>query len=1031
VSGTTAKATLLVVASERHVERWARDGGMVETRARLRARLFDLLVDDRVAATAIETRLALAESLASATRDRLLAPMAREGGEAWERTVDAIDAAIGSLRSAGTHEDSLARIARENRGAAGLRARMLVDAMRSLDAALDARGLVDPRAVGMRLARVLSSLPESRVLAAVGAGSVVARFVLDWDGADAAWWRALDEALVRAGGEGASVELPSFESSDASAKIDAARENGPLDVLSEDVARALDAPPTPIAIDAPLGDLRLAGPPASDVHTRVTLRASSDAEGQARAVVDAVRGALARGCGIEEVAIGVPRFDEAAIGAIRRAFDEARIPLFDARGEAPIESGVVAFAMRALSTGAHGLSRLDVAALARARYVDARRLEVEPEALADLAYALERTPGASAEDARAALAATARASSPDNPARADARAGLALRLAAIVEPASRTMTRVEHVAAARAIFHGLGIDPLSARAFERALASDAPPEGVARAELRAVARDAHAWEMFHAALTDYETALVRLGIHRAVVAPHVFRHELARTLDARAGRPGAARAAAVRVAPLVDLAAEELGLLVVIEAGDGALPSRAEGDSLVYDSLAPALRAIEPAHAPSPLAVRAARELTALALAASSARAIVLTRRVRDEDGAAIAPSPIVAWLERGGVASSMWRASPLDGPAVSAREARLRHVARDDGSSSARRARIERTREARFEHADAPRDPILGDLESDDALPLTIARALTAETGGDDRALAVTSLERFATCSFQGFAQHVLRARRERPLREIPDARESGTLMHRALAVAFKATAHLWRERPRDAARIRTIALDECDGVLRTELLASPLRRLAFARVRDAVAATLEWSLADESWDFVRAEQSFGDGRRASWPALVLDDGDTRLALRGSIDRVDEGHGRAAVRAIDYKSSKRAAESGMRTLGDTAFQVALYARVAADALQAAERAGIYVPAPRPDDVGPKLKKDFDAKWSVLHCASDENAAITTIELGALDVVRRVRLGAIAPRPSDDAACTMCDSSGACRKPRFAIAREDDDGGAA
>jgi len=1028
VSGTSAKSTLLVVASERHVERWARDGGMVETRARLRARLFDLLVDDRVAATAIETRLALAESLAAATRDRLLAPMAREGGEAWERTVDAIDSAIGSLRSAGTREESLARVARENRGAAGLRARMLLDAMRALDATLDARGLVDARAVGARLARVIASLPESRVLAAVGAGSVIARFVLDWDGADAAWWRALDEALVRAGGEGARVELPSFESSNA--KIDAARENGPLEVLSEDVARALDAPPATIAIEATLGDLHLAGPPDDHVRARVTLRAASDAEGQARAVVDAVRGALALGSGLEEIAIGVPRFDEAAIGAIRRVFDEARIPLFDARGEAPIESGVVAFAMRVLSIGAHGLSRLDVAALARARYVDVRRLEAEPDALADLAYALERTPSASGGDALAALAATARASSQGDPARAEARATLALRIAAIVDPAARSMTRVEHVTAARAIFASLGIDPLAARAFEHALASDAPPEGVARAELRAVARDAHAWEMFHAALADYEAAVSRLGIQRAVVAPHVFRHELARTLDARAGRPGAARAAAVRVAPLVDLAAEPLALLVVIEAGDGALPSRAEGDSLVHDSLGPALRAIDPARALLPLAIRSARELTSLALAASSARAIVLTRRARDEDGAAIAPSPIVAWLERGGIASSTWRASPLDGPAVSVREARLRRVAREDGSSSARRARIERTREARFEHADAPRDPILGDLESDDALGLSIAQALTAETGGGERALAVTSLERFATCAFQGFAQHVLGARRERPLREIPDARESGTLMHRALAVAFKATAPLWRQRPRDAERIRAIALDECDGVLRTESLASPLRRLAFARVRDAVAATIEWSLADESWDFVRAEQTFGDGRRASWSALVLDDGETRLAVRGSIDRVDEGHGRAAVRAIDYKSSKRAAESGMRSLGDTAFQVALYARVAADALHAAERAGIYLAAPRPDDLGPKLKKDFDVRWSTLNGTSP-GARVTAIESRAIDVVGRVRLGALAPRPSDDAACTMCDSSGACRKPRFAIAREDDDGGAA
>ncbi len=1020
-------ARLLVVASERDVERWSRGGEVVETRARLRSRLFDLLIDDRVAATAIETRIALAEALATVAQDRLLAPMARGGGEAWERTIDAIDAAIGALRAAGTREDSLERVARTVKGGAGLRGRMLLDAMRALDRALDARALVDPRAVGARLARAIETLPASRVRASVGAGRVVARFVIDWDGGDARWWRALDEALVRAGGEGARVELPSFEPSEA--RLDPSRENGPLDVVAEDVARALDAPPTTIAIEPTLGDLRLAGPVPQHARLCATLRAASDAEAQARAVVDVVRQALVEGAGLEQIAIGVPRFDAVAVGALRRAFDEARIPLFEARGEAPIESGVVAFAMRALATAAQGLSRLDVAALARSRYVNPERLDVDAKALVDLAYALERTPSAAADDPREALAATARASAPEDPALGASRAALALRLVAIVEPASRTMTRAGHVAAARATFAALGIDPLAARAFDGTLASDEPPRGVARAELRAVARDAHAWEILDVALSDYEAAVARLGTARTPVAPQVFRHELAQALGARAGRPGAARAAAIRVAPLVDLATEPLALLVVLDAGDGSLPSRAAGDSLVHDSLAPSLRAVDAAFAPASLAVRAARELTALALAVSHARAVVLTRRTRDEDGGVIAPSPVVAWLERGGVASTAWRSSPLDGSPVSAREARLRRLVRghETGASSARRARIERSREARFERAKAPSDPILGDLDSLAELPRVVIDALTAETGGTGRALAVTSLERLATCAFQGFAAQVLHARRDRPLREIPDARESGTLMHRALAAAFKATAELWKARPRDAARIRELALRDCDAVLRTESLASPLRRLAFARVRESVAAIVEWSLADESWDFIRAEQSFGDGRRASWPALLMDDGVTTLAVRGSIDRVDEGHGRASVRVIDYKSSKGAAESGMRTLGDTAFQIALYARVAADALHALERSGIYVAAPRPDDISPKLRKDFDAKWASLHAGG---GAVTPIEARALDVVRQVRLGAIAPRPADDSACARCDSSGGCRKPRFAIAREDDEGGA-
>jgi RecB family exonuclease len=561
-----------------------------------------------------------------------------------------------------------------------------------------------------------------------------------------------------------------------------------------------------------------------------------------------------------------------------------------------------------------------------------------------------------------------------------------------------------------------------------------------RAQVQAVARDAHAWELLDIALADCEAAADRLGIAETVVTPRAFRHELAHALDARAGRPGAARAGAVRVVNLEELAAEKLALLVVIDANDGRLPSRGnagrgpgrnrgEGDSF-HEGLASALRSIDPVRAPASFSVRAARQLTSLALAVTSARSIVLVRRSRDEEGALMAPSPVVAWLERCGVKPSIWRASPLDGRPVCAHEATLRRAARGElgRPGVARRARIERTREARFEALAPAADPILGDLDDGALAPGSpVLAALLVETGGGDRPLAVTNLERFAVCPFQGFGGQVLHARPQRPLRELPDRRESGTLIHRALAAAFTATAPLWAERPRNATAIHAEAREAVDLLLREETLASPLRRLALARVRDAVRAVVTWSLADENWDFALAEQSFGDVRTrrvGAWPPLVLEEGGVRLALRGSIDRLDTGHGRASVRALDYKTSPRAAESGMRALGETAFQVALYARAAADALGRPERAGLYVGATRPDDVGPKLKKDFEANWSALHTALPGRA--TPIEARALDLVRRVRQGGIAPRPADDSACTTCDLSGGCRKPRFAIARDEE-----
>ena len=79
---------------------------------------------------------------------------------------------------------------------------MLLLARRAVDAVLEARELVDPRGMGAVLAARIALHPAPRVAAAVGAKGVTARFVLEWDGADVAWWRALDAALVRAGGRG-------------------------------------------------------------------------------------------------------------------------------------------------------------------------------------------------------------------------------------------------------------------------------------------------------------------------------------------------------------------------------------------------------------------------------------------------------------------------------------------------------------------------------------------------------------------------------------------------------------------------------------------------------------------------------------------------------------------------------------------------------------------------------------------------------------------------------------------------------------
>ena len=282
-----------------------------------------------------------------------------------------------------------------------------------------------------------------------------------------------------------------------------------------------------------------------------------------------------------------------------------------------------------------------------------------------------------------------------------------------------------------------------------------------------------------------------------------------------------------------------------------------------------------------------------------------------------------------------------------------------------------------------------------------------------------MTALERIATCAFQGFASQVLGAREPALVADAPDSRETGTLVHDALAAAFGATEKLWSKRPRDRDAILSRGVAAADAALHWVSAASPLRRLTLERARADVRAVLEWSLADEAWDFASAEQPFGDERAASWAALELSDGATRVRLRGKIDRVDVAHARDAVRALDYKTSGPAATEAGKELGDTSFQVAVYADVAAAHLRVPDRDGVYVPA-RVTMLAPgwSRSKAHDKAWVDATAETEGRSRLAT---RALTVLRDLREGGVSPAPRHERACDRCSYDGGCRKPRFAI----------
>ncbi len=1057
---------LVVVPSERHVERLAREGVRAETRTSLRSRLLAALLPDVALADARQCRLALAMALASpgdaparpapaaappppspartpkkrgSTRpptdaaparaqldlfaaaaaagvsdDPLLAALRAGAGASWVRTVDALDRALADLRARGADATLLEAVASRTKGVVASRARVLALAMRALDARLTAASLCDARTGPWLLARAIARLGKlgevAPLLDLLAARRVRARWVLAWEPADLAWFRALDDALARAGGD-ARIVLPAVDR-----PLEGTRERDAFEVLADDVARALDAAPEPEIVPAVLGDVTSGTAPPVDL-SRVRLLGASDATAQARGVVQVVREALLAGVVLEKIAVAVPVNDERTLVPLRRALADAGIVTFEARGAPMSSSPAVAAALGALET-ATTLDRIGVARLAASGYVDPERLapgraerREAHRALARAAQKLEASPTAEGADAVKRLARTV---STEPSLEAELVIALAERLAAAA-PAS---TRGERVRAARALWASLGIGLRAGRGGLASFTRDEAPRGVARAERLAIARDTRAWDALATALDAYEAAAQAMSGLDQVVSAEVFRLEIKALLDDATGVPGAGRAGALRIARLADVPGEELDLLVVIDVNEGVLPRDLSQDALVSEGLAEALeRVSQGRYKPRDTTVTRARQLAALAAGAAESSVVTLCFTREDAAGAPLAPSPVVDFLERAGAVVS---APPPSDPMRAAPSARLR-------------ARRERAREAFFLDPERPRSDLVAALAGSPS----IAEILTRETGGGARALAVTALERFARCAFQGYAYAVLAARELERREERPDAREEGNLVHDALAAAFSATAAEWPARPRDGAGIRERAVAAADAVLARETGHAPLRAVTRLRVRDAVRAVLDAAIADETWDFAFAERSFGGARRRPgeaertaeepWPPLVLDDGATRVTLRGGIDRIDLTHDKKGARVVDYKRSKSTVTSSTASLGETALQIPLYACVVARRT-GLHTTGAYMPT-QPRDLADEAsgRGSARARERIEELVARDESGLAEIEKRVLVLLRRARGGDLVPLPHDDSECQRCAVSGACRKPRFAMTPAEDE----
>ncbi len=979
---------MFVVATERHVERLASRNLQAITRHALLERLVSALLGDVTLSTPLESRLALADVLREV-----------RGAE----DTDAIDAGLEILREACVEASALEDIAR-GAGPTAERARTMGSVMRALDARLDRAGLVEGRRRNELLVARISRGEPAMIAKCVGAHELEARWIVTWTCADARVWRALDATLSRVGGH-ARVELPSFER-----RLDAERERDPLEVVWDDLAAHLEDPPDQRAIEPVLGDLTLTTALLPSSRDRVEIRSATDARAEAKAAADAIAEALTKGVPIDRIAVGVLRADDAAVHELARTLLEARIPFHAGRSRP--ESSLLSLVKDALDLANKGLDRARVAALLRSDYLNAAHFtgsagRQSRRALHDLAATLESTHTEAASDAVTSLERTA-GSNGEHP----ERAALARAVGDLLSSVETSGSRTTHVSRTRTLLEDLGLMPRADDALKSACSSNTMGE-LAAMDVAAHFADLQAWQALITTLDELERASTHVGADAPVTAS-TFRRELWRAVDHRLYRSTGARAGAVRLVGLAELAEEDLALLVICDATADAIGAATDASAFVPPSLGNALRALDPLAAPPAHALSAARELASLAWAASRADHVVLCRRTHDDSFAAIAAAPVVEWLRRGGVRAVKFGAAVIADRPWTPRDRALAIVAlapehaNSIAPDAARRAHVEGDREAFHQGGEDLDWPLVGKLDTDFAL----RAVLDDETGGEARPLGTTSLERFASCAFRGFAQSILGGREEIQAEDTPNRLEEGNLAHDALRAAFDATREDWRERPRDREKIMRVALATVDGLFGDR--ARGLRRAAMSRIRDEVSQVIEASIDDTAWDFELAERDFGEG--STWPPLVIEDDSTRLSLAGKVDRIDGARDSDAVRVIDYK--RRAKPYGVTELGETLLQLPIYARVAARSLGRRDAFGRYIltQAPKSD-----LPNSWADRWNSLGVTTRGSA----LDAHLLEIVRSVRRGVLWPKPRHEKDCRTCGSDGICRRPRFAIPREE------
>jgi RecB family exonuclease len=937
----------------------------------------------------------------------------------------ALDGSIGKLRRSGALPSHL-------RGTGTPQGILLAEVMERVDEILAGARLLDPRGASLVLARRMRTRPsggEAREVVgqrgargpagantnanrastgtarplgrslATSAPAGTVKGMAAWEGDDLALLEALHARMRTEGrGRGVTLVLPRL---------------GEGDEAMSPVADALEKRWGALT-DSPEIEWQTAGTAAP-----IEVIRARTAEAEARAAASACLSALSRGTPPERIAILVPEISEAAMEPLRAALSDARIPFCEPGGRPITASPEARAALLFLDLAEGPVTREKVMDLLRAPGLSAswlaEKAQERPGRAAALAQKLREVPvevdrtGRLLVEGLTALI----ASEVDD---AWMPHGLE-RLLASARWLSGGATWSETARRFGALVEQVGLGKAPSRDLAAALRAE-PREGGSGLALRAVAEGARSVRRLVelAGAVSREAAVI--GVGGRPCTPGELLIELGRAAEAISALPqgSSPRAAAVRVAAPSDLCGIEHDLVLVM-----GLSARAYGATSALDEAL--LDERVRSELPAPLRPPSTREREAfrraeLAWVIAGARDIVLSFAPVDE-GEMAEPHPLVGWAVRKGA-----RRREEPGSRVAHRASRLNRRAAElialargavPDAGLAERVQIERDRTAFFYDPRMPAGAFTGRVGVSDE---RLRAELRARIGGasPDQPIAVTHIERAAECAFAGFSRRVLRARRFEELLESADARERGTMVHKALHAAFEAL--------RDAGfggdplRLLGAAKEAAEEALGVRLSATPLRREAISRaVADALGVVARSIEAGDPIRFQHAERRFGAGEPAPWGALELpgEGGAPSVYVDGQIDRIDRSTDGRSARVIDYKSSIPSAAA--RKQG--AFQLPLYAAVAQRALSAEEVHRVYVAVKKRGEID-EWPRERSAQ--VIPRADIEAAA-----RAAREVVVRLWEGDAAPRPVRVSLCDRCDVRDVCRRPAVMPVEEEDE----